>query len=121
VANYYLIDSCVWIEHFMTNNKKPFLDQEIPLALSTLSFFEIIKKLKNLNFPPKKINHIINYFKEYNLILPTDTTIALEATNFPPKQLSAMDALIYTTANIHNCIFVTQDNDFRGLPNVQFI
>ena len=120
MADYYLADSCLWLDYLTGKGKKEFLDQEIPLALSALSLFEIAKKLKEFNFPFKKIQYILRYLQEYNLILNVDSAISIHAINFSEK-LGAIDALLYATASANELHFFTRDNDFRGLPNTHFI
>ena len=120
MADYQLVDSCLWLNYLTGKSTKEFLDQEIPLALSVLSLFEIAKKLKRFNFPSKKIQHILQYLEEYSLIFDVDSSIAIQAVNFS-EQLGAVDALLYATAQINECPFLTCDNDFRGLPNVKII
>lgn len=114
-----LIDSSVWVEYLFNGRFTEIIDTEAIILLSTLSLFEIEKKLHKEKTDPLKINKSMEFIRQKSLLIPLSAEIAKKAVEISlADNLPAIDALIYATAVISNAQLITADNDFRGLPNV---
>lgn len=122
VSDFKLIDSSVWIEYLFNNKFADLIDASQVLLLSTLSLFEIEKKLKKENIDPSKIKRCMEFLRLKSLIVPVHEEIAEKAVRISLEHdLAAIDALIYATAVVSNAELFTCDNDFRGLPRVKVL
>ncbi len=113
-----LLDSSVWLEYLFNGQFKEIIESDSLLMVSSISLFEIKRKLLKEKISLEKVNGGVEFVKERSLVIPLNAEIADKAAEVSLKQnLGAMDALIYTTAVLSNVTFVTKDNDFRGLKN----
>ena len=114
-----LIDSSVWIAYLFNGRYSEFIDSNDVLLLSTLSLFEIKKKLVKNKVDVSKIIKSIEFVKKRSLLVPVTIEIAEKAVDFSlDNKLPIIDALIYTTSVANESTLITIDNDFRGLKNV---
>lgn len=114
-----LIDSSVWVEYLFNGKFTEIIDTEAILLLSTLSLFEIEKKLRKEKIDLLKINKSMDFIQQKSLLIPLSAEIAKKAVEVSLTDgLPAIDALIYATAVISHAQLVTADNDFRGLSDV---
>ncbi|MEK6921688.1 MAG: PIN domain-containing protein [Nanoarchaeota archaeon] len=114
-----LIDSSVWLSYFFNGDYREIIESDDVLYLSALSVFEIRKKLWKEKIESAKIMKCMGYLTKRSLILDVTTEIADTAVAISiENQLAAVDALIYTTALLHDAVLITKDNDFRGLKRV---
>jgi predicted nucleic acid-binding protein len=115
------LDSSTWISYFFEESKegKEIIEGEFTLVTSSLSLFEIKKKLLSLKKDPKPALDFVK--KRGNIVVP-GTIIAERAAEISvERKLPAVDAIIYVTALISNSELITEDNDFRGLDGVKVI
>ena len=114
-----LIDSSVWIAYLFNGLYSEVIDSNDILLLSTLSLFEIKKKLVKNKVDGGKIIKSIEFIKKRSLLVPVTIEIAEKAVDFSlGNKLPIIDALIYTTSVANESTLITIDNDFRGLNNV---
>ena len=117
-----LIDSSIWIEFLFNNQYSEIIKSWDMLLLSSLSLFEIKRKLQQEKIEPQKIQTSIEYIKQRSLIIFVSSEIAENAAQLSFKhKLAAMDAIIYATAKMKGAHLITRDNDFRGLPNTTIL
>lgn len=117
-----LIDSSVWIEYLFNNKFHEVIDSERVLHASSLSLFEIKKKLLKEKVDHQKMMTAISFVKKRALVIPPAASIAEMAADYATKHhLAAMDALIYATAVASQSDLITCDNDFRGLAGVSIV
>jgi len=117
-----LIDSSVWIEYFFNNKYKDLLDSSNILYLSSLSLFEITKKLKKEKVAPTKIKIVVEFIKRKSIIIPITTEIAEAAVEISLKSsLPMADSLIYASSRKCKAHLFTCDNDFRGLEEITIL
>jgi len=113
-----IIDSSAWIAYLTKNKLAEIIDNESRLFLSSLSLFEIKKKLMKDKITKKDISDKIDFVKKKSIILPVTDKIAEKAAEISiEKEIPSMDSIIYATALENNLSLITLDNDFRGLPN----
>jgi len=116
-----LFDSTIWLDYLIKGSFKDKIEQEEIFALSSLSLFEIKRKLlRNKELKKKEIDEKISFIKSKSNIISVDEIIAEMASEIAEKNnLGAADALIYTTTILNNSTLLTLDNDFRGLEKVR--
>src|SRR3989344_8900538 len=103
-----LIDSSVWIDFLINGNHKEILEQEEIFLLSSLSIFEIKKKLIKLNYGQSDIVKSLKLIKEKSNIINVNKEIAELAVDISiEKNLGTVDAIIYTTAIKHNAFLIS--------------
>ncbi|OGZ86206.1 MAG: hypothetical protein A2463_05000 [Candidatus Staskawiczbacteria bacterium RIFOXYC2_FULL_32_10] len=113
-----MIDSSAWIAYLTKNKLGEIIDNETRLFLSSLSLFEIKKKLMKDKISEKEIFDKIDFIKKKSIILPVTDKIAEMAAEISiEKEIPSIDSIIYATALENNLSLITLDNDFRGLPN----
>ena len=92
------------------------------LSTSILTLFEVKKKLLKENISKSKIDSVISLINERSLILGVNEEIVNSAAEISFEQnLSSLDSLIYASAMQIKAKFITADNDFRNLDNVEII
>ncbi len=117
-----LIDSSVIVAYLMDGYHKEIIEEEGTLLISTLTLFEIKRKLGEKNIPEKIINEKIEFIQKRTVSFPVNDEISLRAAKISVNyKVPAMDSLIYATALINNSHLITLDNDFRGLTNVTIL
>ncbi|MEK6894537.1 MAG: PIN domain-containing protein [Nanoarchaeota archaeon] len=117
-----LIDSSVWIDYLVNGNHKEIIELEEIFLLSSISLFEIKKKLLRLNYKKEDISISLSSIKEKSNILQVTKEIAETAAEISfEKNMGAVDSIIYETALKNNAKLISLDNDFRGLKNTQIL
>lgn len=112
------LDSSAWLGYYFAQFSlvKEIVDGESIIITSSLSLFEIKKKLLSLKKNP---DLFLQFIKERSEIVePTIEIVEKAAEIAIQKKLAAMDALLYTTAMIHEAQFITADSDFKSCPNI---
>ena len=115
------LDSSAWLAYYFAESEetKNIIESVLPLITSTLSLFEIKKRLLILKKDPQEL---LEFIKNRSRIQVPDTTIVEKAAELALKyKLGAIDALIYATSVINNAELFTGDNDFRSLEKVKMI
>lgn len=115
------LDSSAWLAYYFqtTEEIKKIVDNEALLITPLFCLFEVKKRLLKTKQDEKVL---LNFIKERSvIIIPDVETTEKAAETAIEKKLGAMDALIYTTAQVKNAELITGDNDFRGLENVRII
>ncbi len=117
----YFLDSSAWISYFFAQNRevKDIIDGSYSLFTSSISLFEIKRKLIRDRLDASKISAILSYIKEKSIIIKPEQNICEEAADISIKEkLHSIDSLIYISSQINNCILVIADNDFKNLKKV---
>lgn len=118
------VDSSIWLDHLgaTSNLSSAIIESEEMLSCSILTLFEVKKRLIKLGFSETKILSSIEFIKQRAIIVDLSEEIILSAVDISLQyHLSAIDAIIYTSALKTHSTLVTADNDFRGLKNVEII
>ena len=117
-----LLDSSVWLEYLLNGKFKDLIESDKSLMVSSLSLFEIKKKLIMNRKDKQKIAESIAYIKEGAIIVNVTPSIAEQAVDISiTHKIAAVDAIIYTSALQNDSFLLTCDNDFRGLPHVEIV
>lgn len=117
----YFLDSYALIEIIKENpNYKKF--QDTLNFTSLMNLFEVHYRISK-DFGLKKADEIINKLKELAVdinIKDVGEASKLKIKN-PQKKFSYIDCLGYSMAFNRNMKFVTGDNQFKGLKDVEFV
>lgn len=114
-----LLDSSIWLSYLTNKEFTELIELKEALYTSSLTLFEIKKKLLKEKTASNIINQSIAFIKQRSLILPLTKEIAENAADISyNSKLPAIDAMIYASAQMNKLTLFTRDNDFRGLPNV---
>ena len=117
-----LLDSSVWLAYLLEGSHQEIIESEKTIYISSLSIFEIKKKLLDRKVPEIEINEKIDFIKERAITIVIDNLISEKAATISfEKKIPAIDSLIYATARLNNTTLITQDNDFRGLPHAKIL
>ena len=116
------IDSSVWLEYLLNGKFKSIIESDESLMISSLSLFEIKKKLLMSKRNKQKIVESIAHIKEGTMIVNVTPLITEQAADISMiHKLAAVDAIIYTSALQQGAPLLTCDSDFRGLSNVEIL
>jgi PIN domain nuclease of toxin-antitoxin system len=117
-----MLDSSIWMAYLLEGSYQEIVENKKTIFVSTLSIFEIKKKLLDRKVPIKEVNEKIGYIKERAISIPIDKRIAENAAELAEKnKIPAIDSLIYASSRLNNCNLITRDNEFRNLPNAQVL
>jgi toxin FitB len=118
-----LIDSSVWVEYLVEGRYHELIEEDQgSFLLSTLSIFEIKKRLMKKVKSILEINKGINFVKQKSIIIPITEEIAEKAVKISVENKMPMaDSLIYQTALENDASVITLDNHFRELKNAEVL
>ena len=117
------LDTSAWVE--ITHNGPnaatfaKALAKAESIIVSAITLYEIAR-YTNRVAGENATAEILGFLHQYNPI-PVTAHIAELAANLGSRHKLAMaDALIYATARAHSATLWTQDDDFNGLPHVNY-
>ena len=121
-----LLDSSAWVEYFKGtptgSNVKKILEEGA--ATSAISLAEIAKWAQENG---AEVIPIITQMKKNAIVISLEEPILIESgkqyirLRKIQKSIGMIDVIIYITALIHGLQLITTDNDFRGLPETEFL
>lgn len=117
----YFFDTYAAIELIKDNPAfEKYMDEEIIITFLNLLEITYITLLEHGLFEAKKV---FEKFKEFVVDVPEE--VAFEAVKFRfanrRKSVSYCDCVGYKFAEFNNLIFLTGDDAFKGVPNVEFV
>jgi len=120
----YLVDTCGWIEWLIDGTLAdtffPYLQKPEDLVIPTVQQYELYRWICRERDESMALNIIA--ITEQSQVIALNTNLALLAGDIAAQyKLSAMDAIIYSTAQQANVELITSDRHFEGLPNVYHI
>ena len=118
------LDSSIWLDHLFNTSKlsTEIIQSDQKLFSSILTLFEVRKRLIKLDLREDKINLAIDFIKNRSIIINLNEEIVNSAVKLSTKHnLAIIDSLIYSSALNVDSVFVTADNDFRGLEKTEII
>ena len=121
-----LLDSSAWVEYFKGtatgSNIKTILEEGA--ATSAISLAEIAKWAQENG---ADVTQVITQMKKNAIVISLEEPILIESgkqyvrLRKIQKSIGMIDVIIYITALIHGLQLITTDNDFRGLPETEFL
>ncbi len=119
-----VVDSSGWLEYFSDGSKAGFfktaIKDEPHLIIPTICLFEVFKVTLARLGEDQALNVI--GLMSFGEIMDLDREIAISAGQMSIQhRLPMADSIIYATARSREAILWTQDEHFKGLPEVKFI
>jgi len=119
-----LIDSSGWLQFFMNGQLaeryESYLEKFGEVLTPTIVLYEVYKRLKaELN--EQQALWAAVQMERTNIVALTPA-IAYHAADLALEHKLAMaDAIVYSTADVHDAKLITSDKDFKDLPKVLYI
>lgn len=119
-----VVDSSGWIEYFAQGENADFFIRPIRdlehLIVPTICIYEVFKRLLAERDEDSALLAvgIMSHGREVEL----DRSLALEAAQISREHKLAMaDSIILAVTRAHEATLWTQDEHFKGLPNIRYI
>lgn len=119
-----VVDSSGWLEYFADGENADFFAPQIEnlteLIVPTISLYEVFKRILQQRGEGDALQAVA--LMSQGIIIDLDMRIALEAARLSDEErLPMADSIILATARLHNAKLWTQDSDFEGFRDVQYI
>lgn len=119
-----VVDSCGWLEYFADAENAQFFANAIEdvdhLVVPSICLFEVFKRILQQRGENDAIRAVA--MMRQGEVIDLDSTLAMQAADLSLQhKLPMADSIILATARMHSATIWTQDNDFEGLPDVQYI
>jgi predicted nucleic acid-binding protein len=120
----WLVDSSGWIEYFTDGpNASCFalaIEQPKGLVVPSLSLLEVYRWMLRQHGEGPAVQAIA--LMRQGTEIPLDAALALQAAQLGLQwKLPLADSVMLATALAHQATLLTQDADFEGIPEVEFI
>ncbi len=114
-----VVDSSAWLEYLTGGTQAtPFaaaIEDSKHLIVPAIVLYEVFKKVLRERGEQQALQ--VAGAIHAGRVIPVDSALALDAARYP---MPLADSLIYATAQRLGAIVWTQDDDFKGLPGVQY-
>jgi len=119
-----VVDSCGWLEYFANGANADFfapaVEDAASLVVPAISLFEVFKRVLQQRSENEALQAVA--IMQQGQVVAVDETLALAAAKLSfDLKLPMADSLILATARAHAATLWTQDDDFEGIPGVQYI
>ena len=119
-----VVDSSGWLEYFADAPNAEFFSAAIEnaeeLVVPAISLFEVFKRVLRQRGEDQALQ--ASTAMQQGRVVDLDAALALEAARLSATlKLPMADSIILATARAHGATLWTQDADFRGLADVQYI
>jgi len=118
-----LVDTSGWVEFFFEGPNAAYFVDPIEkveaLLIPTVCLYEVFKKVNQVADEARALQAIAQM--KQGRVVALDETVALKAALISLKhKLPMADSLIYATAQAFGATLWTQDDHFKGLPQVNY-
>jgi predicted nucleic acid-binding protein len=118
-----VVDSSAWLEYFADGPNASFFGKPIQrtgdLIVPSLAIYEVFKRVLQQRNETDALRAVA--LMEQGRVVPLDAAIALSAARISlAHQLPMADSVILATTRAFGATLWTQDNDFDGMPGVQY-
>ncbi len=114
-----VVDSSGWLEYFADSDRAslfaPAIEDAENLFVPVLSIYEVFKKVLRERGEDDALQ--VASMMQGGQVIDLDCALALEAAR---HRLPLADSLIYATTLRHGATLWTQDEHFKGFPNVRY-
>ena len=119
-----VVDSSGWLEYFAGGPNATFFSEPIEdtenLLVPTISLYEVFKRILQQKDETEALNKMA--FMLLGRVIDLSSPIALHAAKISADtQIPMADSIMLASAREHNAVLWTQDADFDGLEDVNFI
>ena len=118
-----LVDSSGWIEYLLDTPRAEWfaaaIEQRERLLVPVIALYEVHRVLSR-KIPAEALAACLNVMR-MGLVLELNDQRAVAASEVAQRHRLAMaDAVMYSMALEHQAAFLTQDQDYQGLPGVHY-
>ncbi|WP_275099015.1 type II toxin-antitoxin system VapC family toxin [Sedimenticola hydrogenitrophicus] len=118
-----VVDSSAWLSFFAGDKNASLFAEAIEatdkLLVPSITITEVFKNILRQRDDESALTAIA-HMKE-GRVVSLDSELAIDAANFGVlHKLPLADSIIFATAKKYRATLWTQDNDFKGLPNVKY-
>ncbi len=114
-----VVDSSAWLEYLADTRQAAHfadaLEDGENLIVPVVTIYEVFKKVLRQRGESKALQ--VASLMQSGRVIDLDPNLAIEAARYP---LPLADSIIYATAMRAEATLWTQDQHFKGLPNVRF-
>ena len=114
-----VVDSSGWLEYFADTERAPLfaaaLEDIESLIVPVISIYEVFKKVLRERGEDAALQ--VSSMMQAGRVVDVDCSLAMEAARLG---LPMADSIIYATAMLQGAVLWTQDEHFKGLPNVRY-
>ncbi len=119
-----VVDSCGWLEYFADGPHAGFFADAIEnideLVVPSICIYEVFKRVAQQRSENDALRAVA--MMRQGKVVDLDSSLSIHAARLGLQyKLPLSDSIIMTTAQINSAIVWTQDNDFKGLPDVRYI
>ncbi len=119
-----VVDSSGWLEYFGDDTNADFFAPAIEsfedLLVPAVSLYEVFKRVLQQVGESEALQAIA--VMQQGTVIPIDEIIAVKAARLSvAHKLPMADSIILATARLYDAQLWTQDADFKGLPDVNYI
>ncbi len=120
-----VVDSSGWLEYFADGPNadffEPVIGEEDSLVVPSISIYEVFKRL--LAEPDgEQVGLSVVAAMQRGLMADLDAELALDAARISREtRLPMADSIMLATARAHGATLWTQDADFEGIADVQYV
>lgn len=119
-----IVDSSGWLEYFAEGRNASFFQEAIEdteqLIVATLSLYEVFKRVLQQRDESQALRAV--GFMQLGRVVDLTSTLALHAAKLSAELQTPMaDSIMLATAREFNAVLWTQDADFEGLDDVEFV
>ena len=119
-----IVDSSGWLEYFANDDNADFFAPAIEavddMLVPAISLYEVFKRVLQQRGEGAALQAVAAMMQ--GAVIPLDEVIALEAARISAAhKLPMADSIILATARLHQASLWTQDADFSGFEEVNFI
>ena len=119
-----VVDSSGWIEYFLSSAQGQLYSEPIEnvahLLVPSLCLFEVHKFLSSRT-TPDLVAQCLDVMRRGRVLALTDARAIAASVASKTHKLAMADAVMYSTAIEHKATLWTQDVDYQGLPQVQYM
>ena len=119
-----IVDSSGWLEYFADASNANFfaaiIENVADLLVPSISLYEVFKRIYQQRGEESALKAIAAMAQ--GKVIELDVTLALNAAKLSAnRKLPMADSIMLATAQAHHAILWTQDADFKGMTEVQYI
>ena len=119
-----VVDSSGWLEYFADDVNADFfaaaIEDTTQLVVPSISIYEVFKRVLQQRGEDDALQAVALMVQ--GIVVELDVHIALEAAQLSDaEKLPMADSIILATARLYGTTLWTQDSDFEGIEDVQYI
>lgn len=119
-----VVDSSGWLEYFADGENAEFfaaaIENPTALVVPAISIYEVFKRVLEQRGEGDALQAVA--LMAQGRVVALDMRVALEVASLSSEEkLPMADSIILATARLHSATLWTQDSDFEGFEDVQYV